>query len=196
MLSLLLMCYHRHRHLVYLHNMLKVDYELSLCQSPRQSLLTHPLATTTVTTTTTIITITATTAQGSFAAKAVFLIDGMVPLLSHWAFSDVFEEQGWTWDVFNGGFGLVNRWGVRKPVFNVFKLLNEAGSERFNVTRSVRSTRPTFLKKKRSFSFFFFFFSFYFRVAQRLLIILCPHSLTRSLTITCFFQVRALITHT
>jgi len=121
----------------------------------------------------------------------------MVPLLSHWAFSDVFEEQGWTWDVFNGGFGLVNRWGVRKPVFNVFKLLNEAGSERFNVTRSVR--RPTFRNKKIHFFLLFLFlflFSFFFRVAQRLLIILCAHPLTRSLTITCFFQVRALITHT
>ena len=42
--------------------------------------------------------------------------------------------QGFTWDVFNGGFGLVNRWGVRKPVFNAFKLLNEAGNERWNVS--------------------------------------------------------------
>ena len=32
-------------------------------------------------------------AQASFATKAVFLIDGIVPLLSHWAFSDIFEEQ-------------------------------------------------------------------------------------------------------
>ena len=44
------------------------------------------------------------------------------------------EEQGFTWDVFNGGFGLVNRWGVRKPVFNAFKLLNEAGNARLPVT--------------------------------------------------------------
>ena len=42
--------------------------------------------------------------------------------------------QGFTWDVFNGGFGLLNRWGVRKPVFNAFKLLNEAGNERWNVS--------------------------------------------------------------
>lgn len=33
-----------------------------------------------------------------------------------------------------GGFGLVNRWGVRKPVFNAFKLLHEAGAERWNVS--------------------------------------------------------------
>ena len=66
----------------------------------------------------------------------------MVPLLSHWAFSDVFEEQGWTWDVFNGGFGLVNRWGVRKPVFNVFKLLSDSGSERLNVTSLVSTVEP------------------------------------------------------
>ena len=35
----------------------------------------------------------------SQAAKTVFLVDGMVSLLSHWAFSDIFEEQGFTWDV-------------------------------------------------------------------------------------------------
>lgn len=50
------------------------------------------------------------------------------------AFSDIFEEQGFTWDVFNGGFGLLNRWGVRKPVFNAFKLLNDAGLRRWNVS--------------------------------------------------------------
>lgn len=36
--------------------------------------------------------------------------------------------------MFNGGFGLVNRWGIRKPVFNAFKLLNEAGDRRWNVS--------------------------------------------------------------
>jgi beta-xylosidase len=46
-----------------------------------------------------------TAAQATFATKAAWLIDGGVPLLSHWAFSDIFEEQGFTWDVFNGGFG-------------------------------------------------------------------------------------------
>lgn len=30
-----------------------------------------------------------TAAQATFAVKTVFLIDGIVPLLSHWAFSDV-----------------------------------------------------------------------------------------------------------
>ena len=29
---------------------------------------------------------------------------------------------------------MLNRWGVRKPVFNAFKLLKEAGSERWNVS--------------------------------------------------------------
>jgi beta-xylosidase len=75
-----------------------------------------------------------TEAQATFATKAIWLIDGDVPLLSHWAFSDIFEEQGFTGDVFNGGFGLLNRWGVRKPVFNAFKLLQDAGAERWNVS--------------------------------------------------------------
>ena len=30
-----------------------------------------------------------TAAQASFAAKAVYLIDGMFPLFSYWAFSDI-----------------------------------------------------------------------------------------------------------
>jgi hypothetical protein len=73
-------------------------------------------------------------AQASFATRTVFLVGDLFDILSHWAFSDVFEEQGWSWEVFNGGFGLVNRFGVRKPVFNAFKLLHDAGDERWNVT--------------------------------------------------------------
>jgi hypothetical protein len=30
--------------------------------------------------------------------------------------------------------GLLNRWGVRKPVFNAFKLLHDAGTQRWNVS--------------------------------------------------------------
>jgi xylan 1,4-beta-xylosidase len=88
-----------------------------------------------------------TSAQASFAARTIYLMGSMFQgAFSYWAFSDVFEEQGWSWDVFNGGFGLINRFGVRKPVFNAFKMLHDAGKERWVVNASdAAHTAPVML---------------------------------------------------
>ena len=43
-----------------------------------------------------------TAAMASFAVKTIHDVGHMATIFSLWAFSDIFEEQGWSWDVFNG----------------------------------------------------------------------------------------------
>ncbi|AJP74423.1 beta-xylosidase [Sphingomonas hengshuiensis] len=44
--------------------------------------------------------------------------------MSYWAYSDLFEEPGPPPTPFHGGFGLLNREGIRKPAFFAYKYLN------------------------------------------------------------------------
>ena len=55
---------------------------------------------------------------------------------SYWALSDVFTEQGLPQSniSFSGNWGLVNIFGVRKPSFRAFQMLNNAGSTRAALT--------------------------------------------------------------
>jgi len=61
---------------------------------------------------------------------------------SYWAFTDVFTEQGLPAHniSFSGNWGLLNIFGVRKPVFRAFQLLANAGTTR---VRGVASWDPT-----------------------------------------------------
>lgn len=52
---------------------------------------------------------------------------GKLPLMSYWAFSDVFEEHGIEAAPFHNEWGLVNIYGNPKPAFRAFQLLHEAG---------------------------------------------------------------------
>lgn len=47
--------------------------------------------------------------------------------VSYWVFSDIFEEQGAPAGMFHGGFGMLNRQGIAKPVFHAFRFLNTLG---------------------------------------------------------------------
>jgi len=49
---------------------------------------------------------------------------GLVQSMSYWSYSDLFEEPGPPPTPFHGGFGLLNREGIRKPVFFAYKYLN------------------------------------------------------------------------
>ena len=53
--------------------------------------------------------------------------EGLAQGMSYWAFSDLFEEPGPQTRPFDGGFGLMNPQGIRKPAFFAFKYLNELG---------------------------------------------------------------------
>jgi xylan 1,4-beta-xylosidase len=49
---------------------------------------------------------------------------GLAQGMSYWTYSDLFEEPGPPPTPFHGGFGLLNREGVRKPAFFAYKYLN------------------------------------------------------------------------
>jgi xylan 1,4-beta-xylosidase len=48
---------------------------------------------------------------------------GSVQGMSYWTYSDLFEESGPPPTPFHGGFGLLNREGIRKPAFFAYKYL-------------------------------------------------------------------------
>ena len=77
--------------------------------------------------------VTDSTFMGPWLADTIRQCDGLVQMMSYWAFSDVFEEQGVVKEPFYGGFGLIAERGLPKPAFNAFKLLHYLGSERIPV---------------------------------------------------------------
>lgn len=71
--------------------------------------------------------------MGPWLADTIRQCDGLVAMMSYWAFSDVFEEQGVVKEPFYGGFGLLAEDGLPKPSFNAFKLLHGLGNTRIAV---------------------------------------------------------------
>lgn len=51
-------------------------------------------------------------------------VAGAVQGMSYWTYSDLFEESGPPPTPFHGGFGLMNREGIRKPAWFAYKYLN------------------------------------------------------------------------
>ena len=60
--------------------------------------------------------------------------EGLAQGMSYWTFSDLFEEPGPPTAPFQGGFGLMNPQGVRKPVYFAYKYLNELGDTQLKTT--------------------------------------------------------------
>ena len=52
-------------------------------------------------------------------------VRGLVSGMSYWTYSDLFEEPGPPPTPFHGGFGLMNREGIRKPAWFAYKYLNQ-----------------------------------------------------------------------
>lgn len=52
---------------------------------------------------------------------------GLLSSMSYWTFSDLFEEPGPPTAPFQGGFGLLNPQGIRKPVYFAYKYLHRLG---------------------------------------------------------------------
>ncbi|MGD0767529.1 MAG: cellulase family glycosylhydrolase [Tepidisphaeraceae bacterium] len=67
--------------------------------------------------------------------SAAFVLDklkkteGSVQSMSYWTYTDLFEEAGPPPASFHGGFGLINREGIRKATFFTYKYLNELGPQ-------------------------------------------------------------------
>jgi len=55
-------------------------------------------------------------------------VDGAVQGTSYWTYSDLFEEPGPPTAPFEGGFGLMNPQGIRKPAWFAYKYLHQLGS--------------------------------------------------------------------
>ncbi|MDI7775347.1 beta-xylosidase [Asticcacaulis sp. EMRT-3] len=55
--------------------------------------------------------------------------EGLVQGMSYWTYSDLFEEPGPPTAAFQGGFGLMNRDGIRKPAWFAYKYLAELGPD-------------------------------------------------------------------
>ena len=59
--------------------------------------------------------------------------EGLVEGYSYWCVSDIFEEMGLHGLPYNNEFGLVNVYGIPKPVYRLFEALHEAGDRRLDV---------------------------------------------------------------
>jgi xylan 1,4-beta-xylosidase len=65
----------------------------------------------------------------TYVTKANLDSIGTVDSLSHWTFTDVFEEGGAGDTIFHGGFGMINLQGIVKPTFHAYRFMNALGDE-------------------------------------------------------------------
>ena len=72
----------------------------------------------------------------AFVAKTVMEVQGLVQGYSFWTFSDIFEENYFPSEPFHGGFGLLNLYGIPKPVYRAYDLLHRLGEQRLAVDGS------------------------------------------------------------
>ena len=77
--------------------------------------------------------VTDTVYMGPWIANTIRECAGKVDLMSYWAFSDVFEEQGVVRNPFYGGFGLIAAGRIPKPAYNAFAMLHRLGDEQLKV---------------------------------------------------------------
>ena len=71
--------------------------------------------------------------MGPWLANTIRECAGKVQIMSYWAFSDVFEEQGVVKTPFYGGFGLIAEDRIDKPAFNAFAMLHKLGDQQLRV---------------------------------------------------------------
>jgi xylan 1,4-beta-xylosidase len=63
-------------------------------------------------------------------------VDDAVDGFSWWAFTDIFEENYFPSIPYHGGFGLLNLYGVPKPVYRAFQMVDQLGTRRWVVPDS------------------------------------------------------------
>jgi xylan 1,4-beta-xylosidase len=62
--------------------------------------------------------------------------EGLLQGMSYWTYTDLFEEPGPPHESFHGGFGLMNREGIRKPAYFAYKYLHALQGESVAVSDS------------------------------------------------------------
>ena len=65
--------------------------------------------------------------SAAFVLEKLRQSEGSASSMSYWTYSDLFEENGPPPAAFHGGFGLLTRDDLRKPVFFAYKYLNQLG---------------------------------------------------------------------
>ncbi len=69
----------------------------------------------------------------AFAARIVMSVDDVVDGYSYWTFSDLFEENYLPSMPYHGGFGMMNLYGVPKPIYRAMQMLRALGDEQVKV---------------------------------------------------------------
>jgi xylan 1,4-beta-xylosidase len=69
----------------------------------------------------------------ALAVRIAMSVDDVVDGYSWWTFSDIFEENYFPSVPFHGGFGLMNLYGVPKPVYRAFQMLRALGTTQIPV---------------------------------------------------------------
>lgn len=90
----------------------------------------------------------------AYAAKIVLETDPFVDGYSFWTFSDIFEENYFPSIPFHGGFGLLNLYGVPKPIYRAFQLLHALGDELLPVSGGHETVDAWVVRKGRSITVF------------------------------------------
>jgi xylan 1,4-beta-xylosidase len=72
----------------------------------------------------------------ALATQFLLSVDDLVDAYSWWVFTDIFEENYFPSVPFHGGFGLLNLYGVAKPVYRGFEMLGQLGTRRWPVATS------------------------------------------------------------
>jgi len=67
--------------------------------------------------------------SAAFVLEKLKQTEGAAQSMSYWTYTDLFEEAGPPPASFHGGFGLINREGIRKAAFFAYKYLNELGAQ-------------------------------------------------------------------
>ncbi len=87
--------------------------------------------------------------SASYVLAKLRAVRGLAQSMSYWTFSDLFEEAGPPPTPFHGGFGLMNREGLRKPAYFAYKYLHAlqgrelvlpAGTDALAATEGRRTT--------------------------------------------------------
>jgi xylan 1,4-beta-xylosidase len=89
----------------------------------------------------------------AYAARILMNVHGLVQGYSFWTFSDIFEENYFPSVPFHGGFGLLNIYGVAKPVYRAFQLLHQLGDQLFDVAGQHETVEVWGVRKAWAFTF-------------------------------------------
>ena len=86
----------------------------------------------------------------AFVTKTVLEVEPYVACYSYWTFSDLFEENYFPSMPFQGGFGLLNIYGIPKPSYRAYQLLHRLGTERLPVQGEHKTVDVWVVRKRES----------------------------------------------